>query len=320
MYKNVFNNFIEYIKNYDENYVVNLDPNNEFYIIKLCDVKILQNFFTSNDIFINDTGKFFMSYIPNILNPFISLFCCDISLNEVYNKIYDMGLAIQGCFNLNYIGDNIIYQGYNLNDNKEIEYNGKFPIDGAGYVVIQSHSNLIILNPKEMNDLDLFDVQFIKGLLLYKNGIPFLSLDKMKDIDNINIPNLPKKINGSDIKIDYNKLKIVINNVDYSFNDLKNKFNFKYPSFFNTNNGPLIIGKDKDNNTIIIYHDKMDIYNMMKILDKFQCKDAVLICNTSNLAILWKGANKNGENNIFNKGDFIGNTDKKISNIILFSK
>lgn len=318
--KSIFNNFVEYIKQIDENYIVNLDPNSEFYVIKICDVKILQNFFKIDDIFINDTGKFFMSYMSDNLNPFISLFCCDITLNEVYSKIYDMGLAIQGCFNINHINDEIIYKGYDIKNNKEIDYNGKFDMDGAGYLVIQSHSNLIILNPKEMNKLDLFDVQFIKGLLLYKNGKPFLSLDKMKDINNISIPNLPEKINGADVKIDYNKLKILINNVEYNFNDLKNKFNFKYPSFFNTNNGPLVIGKDKENNTIIIYHDKMDIYNMMKILDEFKCKDAVLICNTPNLGILWKGANKDGENNLFNKGDFIGDTDKKISNIILFSK
>lgn len=314
--KTIFIDFIEYVKKYDKNYIFNINPNGiEFDIIKICDAKLLRNFFDDN-IFINETGKFFISFLPNDLNPFISLFCCNISLNNVYDKISSVGLAIEGCFNYNKITNNISYKGYSLNG-KIIDYKGLFPNDKNGYLIIQSHSNIKILNSSQINLLDLFDVQFIKGPLLYKNGIPFISLEKMKNIKNINLPDLPNTINGSNVKINYETLTISIYNKEYSFNDLDKNFSFKYPSFFKTNNGPLVIAMDKDNNIMIIYHDNMDIYNIMQILNKFNCEDAILICNTPNLNIMWKG---DKENNYYNNKDFIGNPNKTVSNIILFSK
>lgn len=309
------NDFINYLKKNNQKTITNLNSNGiSFDIIKLCDVYLFNNFF--NDIFINESYTFFLSYWPHKLELFINLLCCDIKLIDIY-KMSDFGLAIQGCFQLYYMNQHKIYQSYDINNNENLVYINEFPLDTFSYLIIESHKKMKILNGQQMNKLRnnekkyLKNIQFLSGLSLFINGKSFIDIDKMKTIlmDN-------KEIDGKNVKINYKKLIISIFDENYSFNDINQKFKFKNPSFFNTDNSFMVFGFDINNDNFILYHEHIDIYNIILILSEFNCKDAILLCNESNLSILWKGMNEN----LYNTTDFIGNPDKNLSNIILFTK
>lgn len=307
--------FTDYIKKNNTKYVVNLNPNGiEFDVLKICDVKLVQNFFKDDDIFINESDNFFLSVFPDKLKLFINLFS-DTSLTDVYDKINDFGLAVQTCFKDNFIINKIIYSTYDTNENENIEKD----LLNESYLVIENNKIIKFLNKNDMDKLKnaknyLETIQIISGLSLYKDGNPFIDIDKMKDIIYENKP-----ISGKNVIINYNDFLIKFDNNIYRFKDIGNKFKFKYPEFFNTNNAPLVIGINKNNNNFILYHDHIDIYNLMKLLLKFECKNAILICNNLNTNILWKGMNEKTLNT-YNKTDFIGNPDETLSNIILFTK
>uniref|UniRef100_A0A6C0CAY8 Uncharacterized protein n=1 Tax=viral metagenome TaxID=1070528 RepID=A0A6C0CAY8_9ZZZZ len=79
--------------------------------------------------------------------------------------------------------------------------------------------------------------------------------------------------------------------------------------------GMIVIAVDEDQNTLIIYHQSINKYNMISLLRFFKAKDAIIICNTDNSHIIWKECGINH----YNKTDFIGNTNEIVSNVITFS-
>jgi len=90
--------------------------------------------------------------------------------------------------------------------------------------------------------------------------------------------------------------------------------------FENINSGTikeknLIFAIDNDDNIFIVYVEQIDLYNLLLLLQMFGCRDAILLCGSDNINIIWKESGYN----IYNKTDFIGNPSDSISNVITFS-
>lgn len=298
------------------------DQQKEIYVIKLCDVSPINNFIreistqdnVNDNLYIDPSHKLFIAVIPSTSKYFIDLFCCKISMENIYNKFVNYGFAMEGCFNIEPITllPNF-YQGREFGSDNMLKMSGKKINLNQSYLVIDNHSTLNILNKQELEQYKPLgvNVQYVEGYRLYEKGEPSLSLSQMKNIilgDGETIP-------GENVTIDYDNLKIKANNTYYDFSDIGSKLIFQDEEIFNTINGLLVIAIDHDNNIFIVYHPHIDYFNMMLLLKVFNSKEAILICQSSNAHIIWK---ENGYNT-YNKSDFIGNPSDILSNIITFS-
>jgi Cu/Ag efflux protein CusF len=81
------------------------------------------------------------------------------------------------------------------------------------------------------------------------------------------------------------------------------------------NTGMIVIAIDENKNTLIIYHQSINKYNMISLLLFFKIKDAIVICETDNSHIIWKECGID----YYNKTDFIGNANEIVSNVLTFS-
>ena len=77
----------------------------------------------------------------------------------------------------------------------------------------------------------------------------------------------------------------------------------------------IVIAMDENKNILIIYHQSINRYNMISLLKFFRINDAIIVCKTENSHIIWKECGTKYRN----KTDFIGNTNKIVSNVITFS-
>ena len=84
---------------------------------------------------------------------------------------------------------------------------------------------------------------------------------------------------------------------------------------FDKENGMIVIAVDVNQNILIVYHQAINKYNMTSLLQFFNVKDAIIICNTENSHIIWK---ENGVRKI-DKSNFVGDADEIVSNVITFS-
>lgn len=293
--------------------------NQDVYVMNLCDISGMNNFMkeiepeANDNLYIDPSYKLFIAVIPSTSKYFIDLFCCKISMENIYNKFADYGLAIEGCFNIEPITllPNF-YQGREFGSDDMLTMTGKEINLNPSYLVIDNHSILRILNKQGLEQYKPLgiNVQYVEGYQLYEKGKPSLDLSEMK---NIIIDG--KQISGKNVTIDYNNLKIQANNMYYDFSDIGSKLIFQDERMFDTNNGLLVIAIDDNDNIFIVYHPHIDYFNMMLLLKIFNSKEAIIICSSSNAHIIWK---ENGYNT-YNKTDFIGNPSDILSNIITFS-
>lgn len=314
----MWKNFFDYVNEQDNHILKNLNPvkGKEIYVMKLCG-NIMNNFINSFDdndtVYIDSQNHFFFVLIPNTSKILITLFCCGLNLESIYSKFDNYGLAIEGCFNIEPITMvPFFYRGYEYDTKKFLTINNNNIIKKQGFMVVDNHHIIKIMDGLELESYvpNGINVQYIEGMLLYHHGEPFIKLEKMKDVivDN-------KIIDGSNVTIDYNNFKINVNNKEYHFSDLGKNIDMVNNELFDVNNGLLVLAIDHNDNIFITYHRKIDFYNIMLFLKFFNCKDAILLCNSLEANIIWKEA----DNNIYNKTDFIGNPNKFVSNIIAFS-
>src|SRR5690606_3133828 len=103
---------------------------------------------------------------------------------------------------------------------------------------------------------------------------------------------------------------------NFGFDDVaKKNIEFLYDQFHQIDHGPLIYGVDMNGNSFVLYHKNIDTYNMLLLLKMFNCRDAILLCDSTKANLICKESGSNR----YNKTDFIGNPKKFLSNIIAFS-
>lgn len=319
---------------------LNEEPGKEIYIGNFCGSSIINKFFIHKregkklvDLpYLDPKTNFVFVFVPKTTKLFINLFCCGTTMTNVYKKLDKYGLAVEGCFDIEPLSRTPrgLLSAIDIND-KMIKKNIKSHLYNDGYLLIDNHKTLKIVDSKEILSYKTTDISmyYIQGLILYKNGEPFIPINRMKDIIIKGVPGLVDgKIDGSNVVIDYQNLKIKIgslqeikprlgdkiNGTDLKFSDIGSRVKFVDNDFFELS-GFLVIGIDKNGNIIIFYHPRIDFYNIMLVLNIFNCDDAILICKSPSIHLMWK---ENGLNT-YNKTNFIGNPGDIISNVITFS-
>lgn len=328
---NIWNDFFNLMSEYNCCLLKNLNENDDkdIYVAKICNPDLINNFAknqqteNTDTIYIDPNNKLFMAYIPKTSKIFTNLFCCNITMEQIHSKFSNYGLAIEGCFNIEPISMlPTFYRGNEFDTEYLLTVNGKTgrnksKSNSKSFLVIDNHNIIKIMDDLELKNYKPVgvNVQYIEGLRLYNNKIPFMSFASMKDLKTKDISNIPENVNGSNVIIDYQQLKIKINDKSFDFSEIGKRIQFNNNQLFNTNNGLFVFAIDENDNIFLIYHQHIDIFNMMLLLQLFNCKDAIVLCNSSDANIIWK---ENGQN-IYNKTDFLGNPKKIISNVITFS-
>lgn len=325
----IWTNFFSYIKN--NNICCSLKNLNsstkdkEIYVMKLCDSNIINDFvkqYSNNDnktdlLYINPLHTLFIALIPHTSKTLISLFCCKITMENIYSKLSNYGLAIEGCFNIEPIS--IIpsfFQGHEFNTNNFVTKGTNISSNKA-FLIIDNHNIIKIINGIELESFKPYgtNVQYIEGKRLYENGKPYIDFSTIKKVTVRENDGSLTNIDGSNVIIDYAELKIKINGIDFNFSEIGTKINFVYNSLFEMNHGLLVLMMDAHNNICLFNHENIDIFNMLLLLKIFDCKDAIVLCDSTKINIIWK---ENGYNT-YNKTDFIGNPQLIVSNVIVFS-
>lgn len=326
-------NFINYIKNNSPIYLKNLnstEPNRSIYVMKFCNSNIINNFIRqfnsniSNSIFFNPISNFFMAVIPKNSVYFVNLFCCKITMEDVYSKFNRYGLAIEGCFNIDtHSLFPFIYHGIDISKNHLINVSRKNSFSStlnSALLMIDNHQLSQIIRTSESRSYRPkgTNVQYTEGFLLYYKGKPFMDFSQMKNIIHGKV-----RIDGRRVKIDYDNYDVIIDDHIYleftstdttSIKFTDGSYRFEYEVFFRKERGLLLIAFDVNGNIIIINHQQSDLYNMMLLLSTFNIADAIMLC-TLDANVIWK---ENGFNT-YNKTDFLGNPKKIVSNVIAFS-
>ncbi|XWV26533.1 SusC/RagA family TonB-linked outer membrane protein [Tupanvirus soda lake] len=314
------------------------DSGKSIYVAKICDSSIVtnysKNFDDNNKLYLAPNSRLFIAVIPNKSKIFFTPFCCEMTMENVHSKFNNFGLALEGCFNIEPITLlPSFYQGYEYSKitgdivetlkkikSQDIEIitttSPNIPTEQS-FLVIDNHNTISIVDSNKFKNYQSkgVNVQYIEGKNLFSNGEPFIKFDTIRNINMINKDGSTKEIDGSNIVIDYENNRVNIKNDEYDFSEINNTFSFVNQEFFDMDNGLLVFAIDKDDNIFILYHRHIDFYNMLLLLRMFNCKDAILLCNSVNANIIWKESGFN----TYNKTDFIGNPKTALSNIITIS-
>ena len=146
-----------------DNLNVNWNINKDIYITNLFDTD-------ANNKYINMDYKknLFMALIPKKSKCFISTIRHGTTMDNLFDKISDFGLAFQGFFNIQPITTlpSLCQTKCNSKSTEEI-----------AFVVIDNHTNLKIMNYNNILSYQPIgvNVQYIEGIKLYENGISFMN-------------------------------------------------------------------------------------------------------------------------------------------------
>lgn len=342
--ENVWDDFFRYISQYSDKccIVKNLsqDDSKEILVANICQPFILNQYVQffrpeqmTDILYLDNTSRLFFAIIPKKSKTFINLFCCNMTMENVHSKFANYGLALEGCFNIEPITNMpSFYQGYDystdankimsaLVKNNVLDMdilNISYPIvpNEQAFLIIDDHKYINIIDSKDLKTYEPkgVNVQYIEGKRLFNDGKPFVDIEQIKNV-KIMDNGSERIVHGSKVTINYDNHQIKIDKEYYDFMDIGKKINFINSEFFSMDNSLLVIAIDKNENLIIVYHKHIDIYNMLLLLKLFNSYNAILLCNSPNANIIWKEKGFN----MYNKTDFIGNPNKKLSNIITFS-
>ena len=168
-------NFINNAKKFGNCSVVNLNEasDKEIYVMKFCSsdtVKSLLNL----DSDVSSRQPLFIALIPNTSKIFVSLFCCNIALEDIYQKFSSFGLALEGCFNIEKItGLPNFYRGISYKDpNNMLTTQGQKLPTPTAYLILDNHFISKIIDETELGSYQPVgvNVQYIEGQRLYKQG------------------------------------------------------------------------------------------------------------------------------------------------------
>lgn len=324
-------NFISYVKKNRPVYLTELNPtvpNKNITVMKICESDIInqfindQNLYLRDKFYLNPIGNLFIGTILKNTDYYVNLFCCNVTMEKIYTKFTNYGLAIEGCLNIKPNSQfPYIYSGTDIKTNRNLylTQNNNFTKNGnSTFLVIDNHKITAItklINGKLDYRPTGLNVQYVEGYSLYNRGKPFIDFDSMKNL-TANIPGLPNKIHGSRVQMNYDLLYVTIDDsIDIDFDDIGSRIKFDNMFLFRNSPGLMVVAFDVVGNILILNHNNSDLYSMMMLLKTFGCVDAILLCN-ANTNIIWKEA---GLLNRFNKTNFIGDPSKSVSNVISFS-
>jgi len=261
MLSNNWKTFFEYIcENNSYCPVVDLNSNNpnKIFIANIPDPKIVNDFF-KNDQLLNLNDPVFIALIPNPSKIFATIFCCNVTLEQIHKKFHSFGLAVEGCFHVDKkSGYPNFQQSVNAEDEREILTIAGTELNiPTSYLVIENHIATKIVSKKVIDNQQPVGVtqQYIEGLLLYENG---------------------KSIFDSTFK---------------QFDLMQ-----KYRSVIGKTTGALIVAFDLNGQMFIISQSKLNAYNVQPLLSSFQCRDAILLCASESPHLIWKSSGFNTYN------------------------
>jgi hypothetical protein len=221
------------------------------------------------------------------------------TMYDIFTRFANYGLAIEGCINAEGIK--------------------KRPDDGTNlaYLISDNHKLPYIISSEKFKKYSQgVNVQhYIPGISLVEHGTATVNVNYMKKFvfNGITHP-------GSELVIDYDakKFKFKEGSVDFKDYDNNGKGNFKFVNgtkWLDLHN-ILVVAIDNDNNILIIYHSRIDYFNLTLLLQLLHVKDAMILCE-GKVHLIWKEA---GVLNTYNKTDFIGNPMDNAVNVIFFSE
>lgn len=278
-----FNQLSNIIKKYHCCSVKHLNRiHDDISVIKMCKPNGMTELYANNQI---NNGLTDTIYVDNGTNCVVAvirtnckfdIFNHSLSISDAYEKIHNYGLAINGHFKIKSRADLMV-----KND------------DSTSYLIIGS--NLQIVTDNQLNIIN--NVTYaIEGFRLINRGKPFESINTMKDAIITDVSGLPNGlISGSEITIDYQKLKFIIRGIEITFDKIDTNIKFVHNEMFSIHRGLLIVALDNNGTTMIIYRPNIDYFNMILLLITFNCFDAILISDSDNVRFLWKTSNGNIE-------------------------
>ena len=295
-------------------------------VVKTCGSHELLEWLDEDDIdtsLINMNGKMFLGLIPEESQVFINLFCCNIRMHDIHDKINKAGIAIEGCFTSGlYSGTNIKYFD---EKNYDIDYTGPVPrsyrlntyqktLIHDGIVLIDDHQHLDILNTSDIKHYKPrgLTTQYITGYLLIYNDKLTTSINEIRKMILLDDNN--REIDGSNVTIDYSRRKVIIEDKMYDFTEHGIKYRMKNEKFFHIQKGCMTVGKDANNNTVIFYQENIDMYSLAALCEILELHSAVVLCTGQSHAI-WKAE----QPIYFNHTDFIGNPYDYVSDVLTFA-
>ncbi len=157
----------------------------EIYVKKLCNGNSLSEYMNKgsgkSEFFIDHIGKIFLAIFPKNTKFLTNLYCCQITMNQIYKKFVNDGIAIEGCFPIDKA--NLLpslYQGKTV-ENNSISTNGQL-IQDAAFFVVSNDNSLHIFDYDELANYtkNQINVQYVQGFKIFKNGHPFVDIDFMK--------------------------------------------------------------------------------------------------------------------------------------------
>lgn len=146
----------------------NVDNKNIF-VLNLFDENIYDN--DEYDV----KSNIFVGIIPSKTKCFISSIYHKITMNNLFNRISDFGIAIQGLFNIKPI---TFLTECMTNTNDKISY-----------IIIDNHTKISIIDQHEIISYIPYgvNVQYIEGIKLYHNGKSYIDNIQTENICNNNI-------------------------------------------------------------------------------------------------------------------------------------
>lgn len=313
---------------------------NQIMVANLCSSAIVSQWIratysTHGGMYLDPDSRLFLALIPSGSEVFTNLFCCNLTMEQVYSKFSNFGLAFEGCFDIHaqFNAPNI-FKGYVLpNDSiegniaisdptivsmKTTYYAGPNPSNDPhqGFLIVDDHKHLTITDLAGLRTYKAKGIvtQYIEGRRLFTGGLMTADYDNMLDLE-LDVKGQRYDIPGADVEPDYPMLRIRIGREYHNFSEIGKTIHFKHPELFSMRRGMLVLGIDQTGNTFVVYHKLIDMYGLLCLLNAFKTRDAILLCISDSASILWRESGTN----TFNKTDFIGNPLKPSSSIVAFA-
>ena len=152
------------------------DQNKKIIVAKIFNYKFMQDIYkkcTSRDNMIYDKhAKLVITYLLSDTRPLINLFCCNLQMIDIYDKLSTHGIAIEGNFNINPLTKYPIgyYEGKSLKGTKIIKE--ELLNDSMSYLVIDNHQIINIMYGSELIKYKSTGIytQCVQGDMLIKDG------------------------------------------------------------------------------------------------------------------------------------------------------
>lgn len=291
------------------------DGKNDMFVMKACDMDSINQYFKNisvdgDVITFPKEAKFVVSVIPFNSHPYVSLFCCNLTVWKLSEKIYNHGIVLEGSLKTK---DTLMqhirkYRGVDL-ENNAVTFSNDSPVEDF-YLIIEDHKKI---NIGKYNPDSITPSHHINGIPIIIDGKPIIELKTQKTL----VVN-GETITGDRVSYDMFAERVKIDGRSiYKDSPEWEKLTLVHDELW-VPKCMSVVAKDKNDDVIIMYFTHCSYYMLTHFLLSLSVKDAILLYwdNSSEQGhILWK---EGGENQ-YNKTDFIGNVTDKINNAIVFA-